>query len=196
MGERATPVVDDWNGDGKKDLLTGNMDGNIIVYINEGTDSSPVFGTPYLLQVDGRDFDIGSRSAPRIADWNKDGLKDILVGEMEGHVYYLKNTGTNSAPVFDDYDKLFLGNGDILKNPDSAGRPGSRLFVADWNNDGVDDMLVGGKNGKIILYTGALKPSYSVGVLANMISTQLSERIAKFKKQSKNTIKEIRKGIL
>ncbi|MCK5504457.1 MAG: hypothetical protein KAJ10_04815, partial [Thermodesulfovibrionia bacterium] len=77
------------------------MDGNIKIYINAGTDPAPVLDKPYLLQVDGRDFDIGSRSAPRMVDWNKDGLKDLLVGEMEGHVYFLKNRGTNSAPVFD-----------------------------------------------------------------------------------------------
>ena len=172
------------------------MDGNIEIYINAGTDPAPILDKPYLLQVDGRDFDIGSRSAPRMVDWNKDGLKDLLVGEMEGHVYFLKNRGTNSAPVFDNYEKLFLRSGDVLKNPDSAGSPGSRLFVTDWNNDGIDDMLVGGKDGKIILYIAALKPSYSARVIANMILTQLNERIVKLKKQSKKTIREIKKGIL
>ena len=92
--------------------------------------------------------------------------------------------------------KLFLRSGDVLKNPDSAGSPGSRLFVTDWNNDGIDDMLVGGKDGKIILYIAALKPSYSARVIAKMILTQLNERIVKLKKQSKKTIREIKKGIL
>ena len=39
------PVVTDWNSDGKKDLIVGHFtgpDGNIKLFLNEGTDSSPV----------------------------------------------------------------------------------------------------------------------------------------------------------
>jgi len=157
--ERAAPIVDDWNEDGKKDLIVGRMGGTIEIYLNEGTDALPVFSTLSLLQVDGTDFDIGTRSAPRIYDWNHDGLKDMLIGELYGNIYYLENVGTNAAPVFDSYEMFLLANGDPLKydyanNP--TGAPRSRLFVTDWNEDGLDDIIVGGANGKLELYTSVV----------------------------------------
>ena len=44
------PDAVDWNNDGKKDLLVGQFkDGGIHLYLNEGTDSKPVFGDFTLL---------------------------------------------------------------------------------------------------------------------------------------------------
>jgi WD40 repeat protein len=40
---RSSPVVMDFDGDGRKDLLTGSTDGTILLYKNTGTDSLPVF---------------------------------------------------------------------------------------------------------------------------------------------------------
>ncbi|MBI5664407.1 MAG: VCBS repeat-containing protein [Nitrospirae bacterium] len=175
VGERAAPVADDWNGDGKKDLLAGSMDGAIRVYINAGTDSEPVMKPPYLLQAGGGDFNIGSRSAPRVYDWNSDGLKDILVGEMEGHVYLLINIGTNAAPVFKRAGKLFLRDGNVIRYPDQGKDARSRLFMADWNNDGRADLLLGGRDGRIILYESAQGRSYSPAVIAAGIWNGLKE---------------------
>ncbi len=187
-GERAAPVVEDWNDDGKKDLLVGSMDGTIKIYLNKGPDSVPDFDSSYLLQADGKDFNIGSRSAPRVYDWNKDGLKDLLIGEMEGYVYYLKNVGTNSAPIFHKSEKLFLRSGDFLRYPDPSGNPRSRVFVTDWNNDGRDDILLGGRDGRVILYLAATKPSPSPIVLAKRTWNQLKERITALKNKSKEKI--------
>jgi hypothetical protein len=38
------PCATDWNGDGKKDLIVGQFSGGKIrLYLNQGTDSKPVF---------------------------------------------------------------------------------------------------------------------------------------------------------
>ena len=38
------PCVSDWNCDGKKDLIVGQFaEGKIRLYLNQGTDASPVF---------------------------------------------------------------------------------------------------------------------------------------------------------
>ena len=183
VGSRATPITDDWNGDGRKDLLVGNHSGNIYIFLNVGTDSEPIFDTPYFLQVAGRDFDVGARAAPRVFDWNKDGLKDLLVGELEGYIYYLKNVGTNNAPVFEKSEKLLLRSGDILRYPDTTGYPRSRLFITDWNNDGLDDILVGGIDGKIMLYIAAPRPSYSPWIFVKRMWSNLKESVIKLRKQ-------------
>ncbi|RJQ13885.1 MAG: hypothetical protein C4560_13455 [Nitrospiraceae bacterium] len=157
-GPRATPVMIDWNGDGYQDILAGNLAGNIKIFTNDGSSN---FSFSSNLQVNGADYDIGSRSAPRIYDWNSDGLNDILVGEYSGYVHYLQNAGTNSAPSFNTSERLLLMDGTALRyydplNPNAA--PRSRLDIADWNNDGNPDMLVGGADGRVMLFTAAPEP--------------------------------------
>lgn len=181
VGGRAAPVTDDWNGDGKKDLIIGNMDGNIVIYLNRGTDEAPVLDSPYLLQVDGEIFDAGTRTAPRIFDWNGDGLKDLLIGEMQGYVYYLKNVGTLQSPLFKKSEKLFLRDGDPLRYPDPSGNPRSRVFVTDWNNDGLYDIVLGGRDGRVMLYLADKAPPYSPVVFVKRLLVQSKDRLLRVK---------------
>ncbi len=54
VSAHAAPSVVDWDGDGVKDLLVGQYTGgNIRLYINSGTNSSPVFTTYSYMQADG-----------------------------------------------------------------------------------------------------------------------------------------------
>ncbi len=51
------PVVTDWNGDGKKDLIVGHFtgrDGNIKLYLNKGTDDEPVLAMGVPLTAGGQ----------------------------------------------------------------------------------------------------------------------------------------------
>jgi hypothetical protein len=49
------PCVTDWNSDGKKDLIVGQFaNGAIRLYLNEGTDTEPVFGDSTFLQAGGK----------------------------------------------------------------------------------------------------------------------------------------------
>jgi len=162
-GIRTAPEAADWNEDGLIDLLVGSMDGRIKIYLNKGSVSAPVFDSYSLLQVGGRDFDAGSRSAPRVYDWNKDGKKDLFVGEYEGHIYYLQNNGSRKSPSFTKAGKLYLKSGDLLRYPSPQGFPRSRVYVSDWNNDGYDDLLVGGADGKIMLFPASPGSSGSFG---------------------------------
>ncbi len=43
VGFSSSPAVVDWNGDGKKDLVVGNKNGKVFVFINIGEDNVPVF---------------------------------------------------------------------------------------------------------------------------------------------------------
>jgi hypothetical protein len=147
---RAATEINDWNEDGKKDMIIGSVQGHVRIYINEGTDAAPVFNSFTNVQVGGSDFDIGSRASPRVFDWTRDGLKDLLVGEIGGTVHLLENEGTNAAPVFNSSNQITLLSGNPLNNGDY-----SRLYIIDWNNDGQYDLLVGMSNGKIMFYEGA-----------------------------------------
>ncbi|KPL24733.1 MAG: hypothetical protein AMJ75_02910 [Phycisphaerae bacterium SM1_79] len=49
------PCVCDWNSDGKKDLIVGQFNsGAIRLYLNQGTDTEPVFNDFSLLQAGGK----------------------------------------------------------------------------------------------------------------------------------------------
>jgi hypothetical protein len=136
----------DWNDDGKKDLITGEYSGTVRIYLNIASDGDPVFAGFDYLQVNGRNFDCGSKSTPFIVDWNNDGKKDVLCGEDYGRVLLLLNTGTNAAPVFDQAVYLQDGNQDLavpLRSSPAAG---------DWNRDGRKDLLVGEIYGTVFYF--------------------------------------------
>ena len=56
--KHSVPCVVDWNEDGKKDLLVGNFYGNIYLFLNSGTNTSPVYTSSTLLQVGGIDISV------------------------------------------------------------------------------------------------------------------------------------------
>jgi len=50
------PTVVDWNGDGKKDLIVGSFTGNpgnVMLYLNIGTDAEPKFDKGRVLEAGG-----------------------------------------------------------------------------------------------------------------------------------------------
>ncbi len=60
VGTYAIPNVCDWNNDGKKDLIVGQFtNGKVRLYLNSGTDSSPVFTTFTFIQAGGSDISVG-----------------------------------------------------------------------------------------------------------------------------------------
>lgn len=137
----------DWNEDGKKDLILGEYDGSIRIYINTNLDEDPVFDGFTYLQAAGSKFDCGSYSVPHIVDWNSDGKKDVLCGDDIGRIWVLVNTGTNAAPSFDSTS--FASNGLIPLDVGYRASP----TVTDWDFDGKKDLLVSEMNGKVYFFS-------------------------------------------
>jgi TolB-like protein len=100
VGSNASPCVADWNEDGKKDLVMGKGNGEIYVFLNEGTNEQPIFGKP--IQLNGGKLDVGSDSSLDVVDWNGDGKKDLVVGNSDGEISVFINRGTNFEPQFDN----------------------------------------------------------------------------------------------
>ena len=155
---QATPTVVDWNNDGRKDLVVGSRYGRIYIYLNEGTDTEPVFLTETFVQKDGLDLIVPShRSSPVVLDLDGDGSKDILTGNTYGQLLFYSNVGTDEEPRFSGYS-LIESNGVAI---DLSGQACSRPFVCYWTGDGyfgpIDaypDVLVGARDGKVHLYQG------------------------------------------
>lgn len=140
VGSNSAPVVVDWDEDGELDMLLGNESpGNVRLYINDGSDSAPVFSS-YTLVQSGSTAITHYRNCPQVADLDGDGLKDLLCGADNNNVYFYQNQGTNEAPVF---------NGGVSI---AYKYYGMRLWVDDWNQDGLQDMLTSDYNGYVWMW--------------------------------------------
>ncbi len=152
VGYRATPYVTDWDEDGLADLLCGNGDGNVYWIKNVGTIQAPAYGSAVLLQAGGTALNLGYRSVVRVCDWDGDGLKDVVGSSMTG-VYWCRNTNSNSAPELQAPVALYApvsGKGHMP----IAASDRMRLDLADWNNDGIVDIVLGNHDGTVFLYEG------------------------------------------
>ncbi len=173
LGTGARLHVADWNGDGKPDIIFGNVDGKVYVLLNQGTSNTPRWVSdmgkprwfppkitfdlsiplqgyePFHVQIGNDSLSVGNYSAPVFADWNRDGLPDMIVGEgsySANNIYLWLNSGSKTSPVFKADSKFCLvyGQGRELLSPS----------VYDWNGDGIPDLLVGGRDGRVALYLG------------------------------------------
>ena len=153
------PSLGDLNGDGKPDLIVGNSNGKIMYYLNQ----SNVSAINFALQTRTlSNIDVGNNSAPQVFDLNKDGKKDLLIGNKAGVVQYFKNTGTATLPSFSNVPtidtlggivtrKVFLTSGGYTNvEPDGYAAP----FACDLDGDSnTIEMLVGTSSGEVWLYT-------------------------------------------
>ena len=146
-------------GSVKNDLLIGNYSGEILFVPNSGTASAPDFKQPLDVAkaVIPTAKDVhekwGNVFAPVVWDWNKDGKSDLLVGEgsySANSIHLLINKGSNERPVFDENNRTSLAYGMGLEQLSPC--------VVDYNGDGLPDLLVTERSGKVAVYLNSGKP--------------------------------------
>lgn len=151
VGQNSYPVLFDYNADGKKDLLIGtfgyfnpgNLKAQLALYKNTGTPAQPSFS---LVTKDYAALSTQSLSycMPTAGDIDNDGDVDILVGTSNGKIHWLVNTaGAGNVSAF-----TFSNNPFNITTLSGVAAP--QLF--DINKDGMLDLLIGGKNGRIAYY--------------------------------------------
>lgn len=122
-GTLPVPNVVDWDGDGALDIVSGNSEGFILFFKNGGDDVSPAFGigvplmaggetiyvqAGYSGSIQGPDEARWGYVCPTVADWNGDGLLDLLMSDVtaEHHVYL--NEGTATEPRLSAAHPIYL----------------------------------------------------------------------------------------
>jgi hypothetical protein len=137
-------VAFDWDADGDLDLLLGSKEqGGLYLRLNQGTATAPAFVAENLrIDAGGRPLAVpGGLTAPRLVDWNADGLTDLVCGSFEGGVYLYLNTGAAGAPAFAVARALVTPQ----STEGAASRPeeGAYVDVLDHDGDGDLDLVVG-----------------------------------------------------
>ena len=147
-GRASSLAVADWDGDGILDLIIGNIEGGVSWVRNDGTAKRPEFAKSQPLTVKGRAISAGDLAGTAVADWDGDGRLDLLLGSGKGSVLWYRNVGSKTKPELAAVVTLVepVADEQSQKNLfDHPVRSGTRtkISTADWNGDGLLDLLVG-----------------------------------------------------
>ncbi|NOR67949.1 MAG: hypothetical protein GQ528_11400 [Woeseiaceae bacterium] len=135
----------DWDDDGDYDLIIGDYYGKVYLVPNKGTPQSHAFGKEKRLRAAGKPIDVKKGAGPFAADWDGDGDLDLLVGADDGSVRLYRNTGSAQSPELASAVQLVSPSEISRSQHPKDVRRGIRakICVADWNGDGLLDLLVG-----------------------------------------------------
>ncbi len=149
-GLASAPCAVDWEGDGDFDLLVGNILGAVILIENVGDARAPRFpaSARTRIRIDGAPLVLeGGDAGPTTADWDGDGLWDLIVGAGDGSVRWFRNVGERASPRFATGEVLVPPTQLVDELPLASELPGpgrrAKPHAVDWNGDGRLDLLVG-----------------------------------------------------
>lgn len=180
----------DVDHDGIKDLMVtsnsvgyGSSDTSVYFYKNFGLDSLPDFRLQNRRFLQEDMIELGSGAFPVLADFNGNGIPDLLVGTVgfrqdtlnnwNGQLYFFENTGSIGLPEFT------LVNNDF-GNMAQYGFSDLYPTVYDIDNDGDLDIVLGQEDGSLMLLenTGSsTNPQFAAPVM-NYLNVSVADRSA------------------
>jgi hypothetical protein len=157
IGEGAYPLLFDVNQDGLIDLLIGNRKlshdsietSSINYYKNTGTTKTPQFEfvTDDYFEISQQN--IGQALYPAFMDINGDHAPDLLLGNLNGNIYYIINAADVGHPFDFSGDALELkDNKGIVIDVGMLAKP----QAVDLNYDNLKDLVIGNRGGYITYY--------------------------------------------
>ena len=153
----------DWDKDGDQDLIVAQEDGRVALVECTGKveDGVPGFLPPVFFKQEAADLKVGVLSTPCGTDWDEDGDDDLIVGPTAGYVNFVENLDGGNPPKWASPVHLEAGgkvvriqagpNGSI-QGPCEAKWGYTVPEVADWDQDGLRDIIVNSIWGEILWY--------------------------------------------
>ena len=161
----------DLDGDGDLDLMSGNLAGSFYYFEGQG-EGGFAPASKQLLDANSAPLAVGGKSDPFLVDWDADGDLDLFSGSARGGVWASKNIGTAQQPKFTSMqlfyapspDESFLAIGEAqVDGPQRT----TRVWVADINEDGALDLLLGDHTEQRFLRAGVDRET-AIGRLAQL----------------------------
>lgn len=158
------PVAFDWDRDGDKDLIVGDEDGRVAWIENFGElqpDRTPTFGQPRYFQQQADTLKCGALATPVGVDWDADGDIDIISGNTAGYIEWFENLSGSgmatprwAAPrkltVAGEVFRIQAGPNGSIQGPAEAKWGYTTLSVADWDHDGLHDIVLNSILGEVV----------------------------------------------
>ncbi len=160
------PTAIDWDGDGDVDLIVGDEDGRVALVEHTGqiVDGSPQFLPPKYFRQEAHFAKFGALVTPVSVDWDDDGDEDLVCGNSAGYIALIENLDGGNPPAWSEPQllaadgetiRIQAGSNGSIQGPCEAKWGYTTLSVADWDHDGLRDLVVNSIWGKVIWYRNA-----------------------------------------
>lgn len=157
------PVAVDWDRDGDVDLIMGEEDGRVTFVEHTGkvVDGMPQFAMPVYFKQQAHELKFGALVTPVSVDWDADGDEDLVCGNTAGYIGLIENLdGGNppkwAAPKYLRADgkviRIVAGPNGSIQGPCEAKWGYTTISVADWDHDGLLDIVANSIWGKVVWY--------------------------------------------
>lgn len=163
-----TPTAVDWDRDGDVDLIVGDEDGRVAFVEHTGRIEAglPVFAQPRYFRQRAEFVKFGALVTPQGVDIDSDGDEDVVAGNTAGYIGWIENLGGYpprfAEPVLlqaaDKTIRIQAGPNGSIQGPCEAKWGYTTIGVADWDGDGLLDILTNSIWGRVLWYRNVGSP--------------------------------------